>query len=175
MVAFFAPPCSRNHLGCLWAGDSIFRTVASVRGSAHHRCDHLRSLGAWVAIAFPERLRLLSGQKSNGSGAGNRRFLDLFAPVIHSTAILCIVLLVGLAAPVIKGLVTDVMVIEFLRRSSFGLLAVLTLWQVWTVVLTLIPADELKSAMDRDLATHRSRQALRGLGNEMTQPEGDDL
>lgn len=125
-------------------------------------------VGAWIAIAFPDRVRLLANpHQDSAAGAHGARFLDLFAPVVNSTFILCAVLLIGIAAPIVKGVVAaSPGVVEWLRRGSFGLLVVLTLWQVWTVVLTLLPADILKSAMQRDIVANRHITALRGLGSE---------
>lgn len=131
-------------------------------------------IGAWIAIAFPERLRLLTGSAKEGEKSTNGRMLDLFAPVVHSTIILCVILIVGVTAPILKGLELDAMKVEYLLRLSFGGLVFLTLWQVWTVVLTLIPADVLKTAMDRDISAKRSREAVRGLGATMEPPKDDE-
>lgn len=131
-------------------------------------------IGAWIAIAFPERLRMLDGADNQRVEITSRRFQDLFTPVVNSTVILCLVLIVGLLAPIIKGSVENLATIGLLRRSSFSLLAVLTLWQVWTVVLTLFPADALESKMEADIALNRSRKAMRGLGQEVAPLPDDD-
>lgn len=120
-------------------------------------------VGAWIAIAFPERLRLLSGNVEAQRGV-SQRFRDLFEPIVHSTVTLCVILLVGIAVPIVKGMSLTSSAASNLGQASFALLVFLTLWQVWTIVLTLVPADILKSAMDRDLSASRSRNALRGLG-----------
>ena len=116
-------------------------------------------IGVWLAIIYPERLRLSFHEgkakprnSSNGSG-------ELFTPVVNCTYILCIVLLIGAIAPVLKkyGLPGDVSV---WRGLSYGLLVGLTLWQLWTVLLTLDPADRIKSFMDRE---HRHRQNVNAI------------
>lgn len=131
-------------------------------------------VGAWIAIAFPERLRLLTGSKRGSQSSANARMLDLFAPVVNSTITLCAILLIGIAAPILKGMVTEESRVTALRSLSFSLLVFLTLWQVWTVVLTLVPADLLKTAMDSDLSEKRARDALRG-NAALVAPPKDEL
>ncbi len=86
---------------------------------------------------------------------------QLFTPVVHSTLILDVVLLLGISVPVLKHAGLDVPV-ECWRRTSYGLLVALTLWQIWTVVLTLVPAEKVKSSLD---ATNARAATLSGLMN----------
>lgn len=116
-------------------------------------------VGAWMAIIYPERLRLSfrsesTEQKkssSNGTGWG-----QLFYPVVHSTAILAVLLVLGITAPILKYNPVERIPCEVINGVSYGLLVMLTLWQLWTVVLTLFPADRIKSYLDREDATDRS-------------------
>ncbi|HBW61196.1 MAG TPA: hypothetical protein DEF75_02180 [Comamonas kerstersii] len=117
-------------------------------------------IGAWMAIIYPERLRLSykspdekSDDKADAAG-------ELFTPVVNSTCVLVIVLLTGVIAPVLKahGLPGP---ITLWRGISYALLVALTLWQVWTVALTLNPADRMKSFMDKDLRHQRNLDALK--------------
>ncbi|HET8898793.1 MAG TPA: hypothetical protein VFN09_08500 [Rhodanobacteraceae bacterium] len=162
MAVFVAAPVV--HYAQQWPLYEALRTTAAIIFAV---------VGAWFAIAYPERLRLLSGQTNGGTRTASTRMLDLFAPVVHSTFILCVILLVGVTAPILKGLVTDAITVDVLRRLSFALLVFLTLWQVWTVVLTLVPADVLKSTMDEDLSIQRARNALRGHAAVMPPPSDD--
>lgn len=116
-------------------------------------------IGAWLAIIYPERLKLSFRAQSapseanlHGTGWG-----QLFTPVVNSTAILSVILFLGVVAPVVKrsGIPVDV---EWLRGGSYALLVALTLWQLWTVLLTLIPADVVKTYLD----TEDQRQRVAG-------------
>ena len=127
-------------------------------------------VGAWIAIAYPERLRLLRKPNGTAEQSTNASMLDLFAPVVHSTFILCVILVAGIIAPLLRAWVTDAATTAFLLRVSFALLVFLTLWQVWTVILTLLPADLLKSAMDRDISAKAARDALRGRASVVAPP-----
>lgn len=120
-------------------------------------------VGAWLAIIYPERLKLSfhvpdakQGQ-SNGSG-------ELFTPVVNSTFILCIILVIGAVTPVLRhhGVPGNV---EVWRGVSYGLLVGMTLWQLWTVLLTLIPADRIKSYMDKERRTKSNIRAVKSTTN----------
>lgn len=106
-------------------------------------------VGAWLAIIYPERLRLSFRGEAGGNGKAVKMG-QLLHPAMHSTAILCVVLFVGIAAPLLKQLPVLLAHRDVLRGLSYGLLVSLTLWQIWTVVLTLIPADVVKSVSDRE-------------------------
>lgn len=113
-------------------------------------------IGAWMAIIYPERLKLSlrdPTQADNGSTTGLGK---LFTPVANSTAILCIILVLGATAPVLRrySLPCDVSV---LRGGSYALLVILTLWQIWTVVLSLVPGSIVKSYVDREDDSKRVR------------------
>lgn len=122
-------------------------------------------VGAWLAIVYPERLRLSFNSSTKPAEPVNDRFTALFTPIAHSTIILGMVLLAGIAAPIAKQIPILLEYRELARTASFVLLVVLTLWQVWTVVLTLYPADIIKSQADRDMAQQRTMSAIRGLGS----------
>lgn len=106
-------------------------------------------IGAWMAIIYPDRLKLSlrdPGAKVKGELSGMGK---LFTPVVNSTVILCIILIVGALAPILKRhtLPLDP---SMLRGISYGLLVSLTLWQLWTVVLTLVPASAIKTYVDHE-------------------------
>lgn len=113
-------------------------------------------IGAWMAIIYPERLKLSlrdqsQSEKVNPTGLGN-----LFTPVVNSTAVLCIILVLGAAAPLLRrtSLPFDV---SLLRGGSYALLVILTIWQIWTVILSLLPASIVKSYVDREDDSARVR------------------
>lgn len=120
-------------------------------------------IGAWMAIIYPERLKLSFRPSTNTSAADASAtgWGQLFTPVVHSTLILGVVLLLGITVPVLKHAGLNVPV-ECWRGTSYGLLVALTLWQLWTVVLTLVPAEKVKSSLD---ATDARVATLSGLMN----------
>lgn len=115
-------------------------------------------IGAWLAIIYPERLKLSYKPSKNGSpsetGIG-----QLFSPVVNSTLVLGSILVIGVVAPIFKQypLPLDV---ETCRGLSYGVLVALTLFQLWTVLLTLIPANTIKSFVDQE---DEAKRALDGL------------
>lgn len=119
-------------------------------------------VGAWLAIVYPERLRLsLSDAGGEAQGAGQRHIGILLSPAVNSTAVLCIVLLVGVLAPLIKRSDLVLAYASEFRGGSYALLVALTLWQAWTVILTLIPADLILSRANQESLR---AETLRGLG-----------
>jgi hypothetical protein len=131
-------------------------------------------VGAWLAIVYPERLKLSLGVATKGEAPVPDRFSSLFTPIAHSTMILGLVLLTGILAPIAKQIPWFLSNIAFTRSVSFVLLVVLTLWQIWTVVLTLVPADMAKSRADEDIAHAASMSALNGLASTAERPAVKD-
>lgn len=111
-------------------------------------------VGAWIAIVYPERLKLSFSEGVGSSVASKGGLSKLFSPVVHSTAILCFILVIGVVVPLIKTVPGILEYRELLRGFSYGVLVSLTLWQLWTVVLTLVPADVIKVMTEREDA-HR--------------------
>lgn len=129
-------------------------------------------IGAWMAIIYPERLKLsfrpskdpASAELSASTGWG-----QLFTPVVHSTLILGVVLLLGITVPILKHADLPVPV-ECWRGTSYGLLVALTLWQLWTVLLTLVPADKVKSSLDSSDARAATVAGMMSLGQVQKKP-----
>ena len=119
-------------------------------------------VGAWLAIAYPERLRVSLRREKAQQAEQNPNVVGLLTPIAHSTIILAIVLLVGVAAPAVKGLsfIQDNLVI--FRGASYALVCALTLWQVWIVILTLVPADVIKRSAERDAAVQERLTGMFG-------------
>lgn len=108
-------------------------------------------VGAWLAIIYPERLRLSFGKK-NGRKATNGNIGLLLTPAIHSTIILVILLLVGIVAPIAKQISLFSGHVELCRGLSFLLVCILTLWQATIVVMTIFPAEAIQALSNRDAA-----------------------
>lgn len=107
-------------------------------------------IGAWIAIIYPERLKLSFAEHKKSETKVEGSMGKLFSPIVHSSAILCLVLLIGIIAPVLRVIPALEEYKVLFRGISYGLLVALTLWQLWTVVLTLIPADVIKTYSDRE-------------------------
>ncbi|GKS73927.1 hypothetical protein AVME950_03545 [Acidovorax sp. SUPP950] len=121
-------------------------------------------IGAWLAIIYPERLKLSFKPKNNG-GPSETGVGQLFSPVVNSTLILGAVLLIGVIAPIAKKypLPLDV---AWCRAISYGVLVALTLFQLWTVLLTLVPANTIKSFVDHEDEAKRVIEGLTSLNQE---------
>ena len=101
-------------------------------------------VGAWLAIVYPERLRMSQGRPGTAEPKNAEKIAKLLEPIVNSTVILAVVLIVGLIAPLIKGVPFVRAHVEVFRTISFVILASLTLLQICTVVLTLIPASDVR-------------------------------
>lgn len=112
-------------------------------------------VGAWLAIIYPERLKMSFGKPSVGAPAaatGNNVSL-LMLPAVHSTILLAILLLIGVIAPMLQQIPVLLDHVEVLRGLSYTTVVGLTCWQVAIVVMTLFPADVVQDAIAREQAT----------------------
>lgn len=122
-------------------------------------------VGAWLAIVYPERMKLSFGRPA-GTDRNSPNVGLLLYPAGCSTIILICVLFAGIIAPIIKHIPQAMQYLAFLRGFSFFILTVLTLWQIAVVVTTLYPADLVKVNTDRehaasDFRSNRSRLVQR--------------
>lgn len=115
-------------------------------------------IGAWLAIIYPERLKL-SFKRGAQAAPSESGVGQLFSPVVNSTIVLGAILVIGVIAPIVKQYPLPLNV-EICRGISYGMLVALTLFQLWTVLLTLVPADTIKSFVDHE---DEAQRALAGL------------
>ncbi|QJQ03793.1 hypothetical protein C798_27180 [Herbaspirillum rubrisubalbicans Os34] len=108
-------------------------------------------VGAWLAIIYPERLRLSFGKKAEGGSSGGNIGL-LLVPAVYSTIILVILLFIGITVPMLKQIPYLLEHIEICRGISFAVLTALTIWQAAIVIMTIDPADMVKDSADREAA-----------------------
>lgn len=123
-------------------------------------------IGAWMAIIFPERLKLSfrpATGKISKSSRDSTGWGQLFTPVVHSTMILGVVLLLGVLYPILRHLDLPIQ-LEVKRGLSYAMLIALTFWQIWTVLLTLVPADQVKHSLDSADARNLSLAGVSVLG-----------
>lgn len=107
-------------------------------------------VGAWLAIIYPDRLKLSFGQTSDKVKNGNMALL--LTPAIHSTVILVTLLLIGILVPMLKQVPALLEHLALCRGISFAVLTLLTVWQALIVVMAIFPADIVKSAADKETA-----------------------
>jgi type II secretory pathway component PulF len=109
-------------------------------------------MGAWIALIYPDALSQILGESHNSYETEDenkvKEVKKLFSPLIYSTFILMFVLLIGIFAPVFKQIPLLMNNRDLMRGISYVFLGILTLCQLWTVLLTLIPADFVKQNLD---------------------------
>lgn len=128
-------------------------------------------VGAWLAIIYPERLRMSFQKDGNVSATSNGRIGALFTPIVHSTAILCIILFIGVVAPLLKRVDLLLPYTTPLRGVSYGVLAALTLWQLWTVILSFVPADIVASHTAQEERQQQTVDGYKSPGNYVPRPK----
>lgn len=115
-------------------------------------------VGAWFAIIYPERLKKsFRGGRGDANGNGIHR---LFTPIVHSTVILATVLIIGVFAPILKQFDFIILHKSIFRGISYGILVFLTLWQLLTVVYSLIGPDMVKRYTERQSSTRRAAESV---------------
>ena len=109
-------------------------------------------VGAWLAIIYPERLKLSFGKRSSTAEPGSGNIGLLLLPAVHSTILLVVLLLIGVVAPLLKQIPTLLLHVEVFRGLSYAGVVALTCWQVVIVVMTLFPADVVQTNLAREQA-----------------------
>ncbi len=98
-------------------------------------------MGAWLAILYPRSLEKLIDRSTAQGESEHRKFSKILTPLILSTVVLIVVLVFGITREIIKQLPFLFPYFDILRGMSFSLLVFLTLIQVWTLLLTLVPTE----------------------------------
>ncbi|ATH99554.1 hypothetical protein [Alcaligenes faecalis] len=124
-------------------------------------------VGAWLAIIYPDRLRL-SFRESEREAESVSNLSLLLTPAIMSTGILVILLLVGVIAPMLRQVELLYSYLPVMRGASFVLLVFLTLWQVVIVVIAIIPADLLLGKEAEDKVKHKVQNSYGQLHKRAT-------
>ena len=117
-------------------------------------------VGAWMAIIYPERLRRSFGRPAkSGPERMSSNIRLLLTPAYHSTAILVILLLLGITVPLVKLLPFAQSHVELFRGCSYCLLVALTCWQATIVVLAMYPGEAVQANVDRESAHQETLDA----------------
>lgn len=119
-------------------------------------------VGAWLAIIYPEKLRMSLREGKGEEGEDTPNFKLLLTPAVSSAVILIIVLAVGVAAPLLKQVRFVLDHLGMLRGISFSLLVFLTVWQMVIVVVAILPVDFLLAAEADTKASREIDEQVRG-------------
>jgi len=129
-------------------------------------------VGAWLAIAYPERLKVSLGKlPTSAKQESPLRIPVLMTPIAHSTGVLASVLAIGLLAPLIAQLPLVQSNLECARGLSYAILAGLTMWQIWTVISTLAPASAVKDNAVGESAKNKHVNAVIGRARKARKKE----
>lgn len=106
-------------------------------------------MGAWIALIYPRKLSQAFGRKPYDE---KKKDIDdinrLFKPMVYSTIILIIVVGMAFIVPLGKQISSLHPYKDIFRSISFGSIAALTILQFWSLILTLVPSDEIKDSVD---------------------------
>lgn len=106
-------------------------------------------MGAWIALLYPSKLSQAFGRKPYDE---KKKDIDdinrLFKPLIYSTIILIVVVGISFIVPLGKQISYLHQYKDIFRSISFGSIAILTILQFWSLILTLVPGDEIKDSVD---------------------------
>lgn len=129
-------------------------------------------VGAWLAIVYPDRLKLSLGVSAPKNARSPNNMAVLLSPIVNSTVVLCVVLIIGILAPLIKQFSWATEHAATFRGISYALLVGLTIWQAWTIILTLVPADLILSKSTQEA---HAQKAIKGLTrtSQMIRKNGD--
>jgi hypothetical protein len=126
-------------------------------------------MGAWIALIYPEALSELIGGSLKSKTADKAREVNkLISPLIYSTVVLIAVLLIGILAPIIQQIPVLVSHYRLIRGVSYTFLGMLTILQLWAVLLTLLPAHVVKQNIETLQSKHENRQRLLSRTREHT-------
>ncbi len=107
-------------------------------------------MGAWLAILHPDVLKnIFIKEKGNISSKDRETIKLLLAPIVISTFVLLIVLVVPLLVAIGKTISYFTQHAKIFRGVSFALLIFLTVIQIYTLILSLVPSDMLQRILQK--------------------------
>jgi hypothetical protein len=118
-------------------------------------------MGAWLAILHPSSLKKIFSKEGGSISKDDRATINLLlSPIIISTFILLIVLVVPLLVAASRNIPILVQYSPIFRGISFSVMAVLTILQIWTLILTLVPSDILKRILQKEEAKENLKKGM---------------
>lgn len=107
-------------------------------------------MGAWIALLYPRKLSQVFGNKTSNEGQIEAdQIKRLFRPMIYSTVILMVVIGMSFFVPLAKQIPALCQYKEIFRAGSFALIGALTCIQLWSLIITLLPGDQIKDDLDQ--------------------------
>jgi uncharacterized membrane protein (UPF0182 family) len=106
-------------------------------------------MGAWIAIIYPEAFRSLSSSNDEGK----KNILNMLQAMSISALILAFILVVALCVPLMKQFSVLNDYVKPLRGVSYTFVSILTVAQLWTILLTILPNYLVK----RDLVSEERK------------------
>lgn len=103
-------------------------------------------IGAWITVLYPRGLEAVFDRNKLDSSSEVERVNALLEPLLYTTVVLIVILAAGPMSLVLKQWLHHAYEFRVARGIAFGLLTYLTLVQIWSLLLTLRPAD---SAQDK--------------------------
>ncbi len=118
-------------------------------------------MGAWLAILHPSSLKKIFSKEGGSISKDDKATINLLlSPIIISTFILLIVLVVPLLVAASRNIPIFVQYLSIFRGTSFSVLVVLTILQIWTLILTLVPSDTLKRIVQKEEAKENLKKGM---------------
>jgi uncharacterized membrane protein len=132
-------------------------------------------MGAWIALIYPEALSSLVNSVDKSKNLNEVRSAErLLPPLVYSAIILVFVLLVGITAPILKQISFFDANYKVVRGISYALLGSLTICQLWTVSLTLLPVDLFKRNINRLQSRNDARERKFSLTKKISQEKSGE-
>jgi hypothetical protein len=127
-------------------------------------------MGAWLAILHPDSLKGIFTKGSKTVQKQDRETIKLLLePIIISTVIIFIVLVLPLLVLIGKTITLIHPWIDVFRGLSFLILTALTILQIRTLLLSLLPSDIIQRA----LQVGEGREIIRRRLFSITKKKGD--
>lgn len=106
-------------------------------------------MGAWIAILYPNALLKIYGKiEILEAERQSKNIRQLISPMILSTIIVSLVLVVSLVAPVLRKISFLLQYKSIVRSISFSLLGSLTFLQLGALIATLVPSDMIQKSIE---------------------------
>jgi hypothetical protein len=115
-------------------------------------------MGAWVALIYPEAIASMLDSKENPVDQHRVKAAHrVLSALVISACILATILLVGIFSPIFRQIPWMAHNFRFFRGLSYVILGIMTAGQLWTVLLTLLPADQVKHNLDYALSRKKNK------------------
>lgn len=124
-----------------WIQYEALRTTASIIFGV---------MGAWIAIVYPKTLTKILDRNNENKKEEISKISRLLKPLAISTLILASVLVIGIAAPILKQIDFINAHADVVRGISFAVLGTLTLAQLWALIASIAPGEHIVFELKRE-------------------------